>query len=468
MTCMITKPNKKSVLISICFLFFAIALIANVALKKNGLRKTDNQNQWKTVAEGPSKTAQPADNSRLQPNFMHKQCKTNISGDSLNETDEEKMLSAVLSLVAGHQGPHELSKEELISLLVDQEASIRDRRQAAWNLARKATKEMLQTFEQFLSLQNTPAYIKAAIVEGLGYSSNKEARELIIEALGNEDDVVVCGAIRGLSVIGDENSISILTKFLSSADSTRGFGTEAAIGLGNIDHPDAYNALIEAYYSAEKYGNENLKYDIIKGLGRRDIAETEEFFQDILDKNTSDPSLRLAAIEALENSQDDTGLFFLNCLNDENPEVRAEAAWALTFAEDWGPYAMDLQAHLANEDNAEVRKRLYQALANQEEIDIDAAAGLIFKEENLGARLAGYDFLARKIGASDNKILREQFDKKAIPELQRIALSEESLNLKLSSVISLKRAGTELSFSALEKIAERCSDHNVLRATGLY
>jgi len=464
---MLTKANKKFIVFSIGFIFLGAVLAAGLALKKHGPRKAVDQYQVGTVAGLKSGTAQPTDNSRSQLNSPNKYSDVITSGDSLEDIDEEKMLSAVFSLVAGDQVSQELSEDELISILFDQKASLKDRRQAAWTLAKSATKEVLQTLEQFLSLQSTPAYIKAAVVDGLGYSSDPEARELIIEALKNEDEVVVCGAIRGLSVIGDEGTVTILSNFINSTDATEGVAAEAAIGLGNIDHPDAYNALIEAYYSAEKAGNADLKNDIITALGKRDISETEEFFLNILDENKSNPSMRLAAVEALRDAQGDTGLFFLSSLNDEEPEVRAEAAWALTFAEVPGNYGMELQAHLASEDNAEVRKRLYQALGNQEDSDIDAIAGIVFEDADLDARLAGYDFLARNIRSSENEILREQFEKKAIPELKSIALSEESLNLKLSAVISLKRAGTEGSFSALEEIAERSSDPKVLRATGL-
>ena len=464
---MLPKANKKVVVFFICFILFGVALTAGLTLKKHGLRKTDDQYQPKTVAEVKSETLQPVDNSRPQPSIQHKQSEVKTSGDSLKETDKEKMLSAVFDLVAGHQVSDELSEDELVTILSDQEASLKDRRQAAWTLAKNATREVLQTLEQFLALQETPAYIKAAIVEGLGYSSDPHAMELIIEALKNDNEVVVCGAIRGLSAIGDENTIAILSNFISTPDTTRGVATEAAIGLGNIDHPDSYNALIEAYYSAKKAGNADLQYDIITGLGERDISETKEFFQNILDENMSDPSTRLAAVEALKNAQGDTGSLFINSLNDGDPEVRAEAAWALAFAEDPGDVAMELEAHLANEGNAEVRKRLYQALGNQENADIDAIAGIVFEEMDLDARLAGYDFLARNIGSSENEKIREQFEKKAIPELQRIALSEESLHLKLSAVIALKRAGTERSFIALEQIAAKSSDPNVFRATGL-
>jgi HEAT repeat protein len=308
--------------------------------------------------------------------------------------------------------------------------------------------------------------LRAAIAEGLGYSSDPMAKDLIFSALEDENEVVVRGAISGLAAIGDRDSISILSEMLSANDVSDILIAEAAIGLGKIDHPDAYNGLVTAYHEPSVETNTRFKESIIAALGQKHISETGDFFQDILDENNSDLSLKLAAIEALQEAHGDIGSLILPSLNDKNSEIRAETAWTLAYVDDPGNITDALERRLTIEEDAEVRKRLYQALGNQESVYTDTHAEAIMQEPNLETRLAGYDLLASHIRTSENTTLQEKFTKEVIPELQKVALSSERMSNKLSAVMTLKKANTTESYYALEFIASKSSDTKILDAIG--
>lgn len=379
----------------------------------------------------------------------------------------DKVSKAILGKIAGQSDLDGYSEEELLGIFLDSQAALKDRCKAAWHLAKNSNSEILRDLERILLQDDTPAQLKAAIAEGLGYSSDPEAKNIIISALKDKDEIVVRGAIRGLSAKGDTEAVSILSDIVRSGKARKNVITEAAIGLGNIAHPDAYNALMEIYNIAKASGDVELKEDIISALGYRDIAETGRFFEKLMEENASDSSLRIAVIEALQDAKGETGSFFLRSLSDQNSEVRAEAAWALASAEEPGEIGDDLLKLLEKEGDAEVRKRLYQALGNQEEVNIDKIAGYIFDESDLDTRLAGYDLLAKQINNTENAALREQFDHSVINDLREVALSADGLNLRLSAVITLKRVNTQDAVNALEEIAAKSLDAKVVKATGI-
>lgn len=468
--------SKKKYLVYFLFAaFIGAGFVINLLLQKEDSGKSTDEYQQESVSKIGVVPSQSVDSVRFDSNLLLK--KQEFLPPIEDDTDDtekhikEKVTSAIFGVITRQLASDEPSEEELkdmIGVLFDKEASLKDRRQCAWALAKNGDPEVLLELEKILLLQDTPGYLKAAIAEGLGYSSNPDGKKLILSALEDEDDIVVRGATRGLSAIGDRDAISILSNIVFSNEASRSVIAEAAAGLGKIDHPEAYNMLVDAYNDTTISTNTDFKENIIAALGQRDISETSEFFQKIVDENTTNSSLQLATIEAIQEAQGDTSSFLLNNLDDEDSEVRAEAAWALAIADEPPDIAEELMTRLAQEEDTEVRKGLYQALGNQENVDIDAVAEAIFEEHDSDARLAGYDFLAGNIGVLENARLREQFEKTAIPELQEIALSSERLNDRLSAVVTLKRANTAESFNALEEIASKSSDMKVVEATGIY
>jgi len=454
--------------------FICTLIAAGIFLQKKNAHKAVTNDQYEKPVDAIPKTPRPVDmkqsndslnpSSRIQPAESDPQKKTKapLQKDAI----VKKVLSALPGMISGKQPFEGLSNEEILAIVLDKTASLKARRQAAWILAKDGNEIVLKELEKILFQEGWPGSLKATIAEGLGYSSNPLAKELLITALNHEDDEVVCGAIKGLCAIGDKDAVFMIVDMMNSNDASAIVVAEAAAGLGKIDSPDAYIALIDAYKKAEELDGD-FKEDIILALGNRDISETADFFKKILNNTASDPSLRLAAIEAIEDAQGDSGAFLLDYLNDPDSDIRAETAWGLALVDDPGDIAEVLQFQIAAEEEAEVRKRLYQALGNQEIIDIDTVAGFIFKEPDLDARLAGYDLLAQKMVFSETPQVSEQFKQQTIPELKEIALSKKNLNYRLSAVITLKKAGTLAALSALEDIAVKSPDDKIVKATGV-
>lgn len=424
-----------------------------------------------TVSLQPTSPLQSTDTTQQTSQPQARQPKTQKTPEPVEKSGERSaraITSAILRTLGQQPQPDETSEKNLVDstqLLFDKEAPLKERRQAAWALAKNGSNEALAELEKAFLDSDTPIYLKAAIVEALGHSPNPLGKELILTAIEDDNEVVARAAIRGLSAIGDEEAVSTLSDVMLSADVSSSVISEATMGLGNIDSPSAYNVLVDAYYKTTP-GNTDVKEDIIMALGQRDISETGEFLQIIMDENAADPSLRLAVVEAIEDAKGDTSSFLLHNLYDKDSEVRAEAAWALAVADEPGHISEELQKLLLIEEDAEVRKRLYQALDNQENTDIDAAAQIIFEETDSDARLAGYDFLAKNLGASANKNLMKWFEEIAVPELREVALTAEKSSTRLGAVITLKKANTTESYRALEEISAKSTDAKVIKAIG--
>jgi len=382
---------------------------------------------------------------------------------------EELVVKAVFKALnknMRYQDANESDLRAAQSIAMDSSKSLKERRSAAWDLATMGDAEAIEALQELLVNPETPASLKAAILEGLGYSSETQAKELLLAGINDEDQSVARAGIRGLGILGDADSISILSDILYSSDASDSIVQEAATALGGIEKPEARDVLIDAYSDAQIARRETLREDIITSLGQRDISETADFFQQIMDEYPHGDPMRVAVVEAVENAQGDKSAFILNNLNDPDSDVRAAAAWALAVDEE--PPQVDdvLSDMLTAEQNAEVRKRIYQVLENQQTLDIEPLTGIILAEPDPDARLAGYDLLAQQLQNSENAEFAKQFEL-VVPQLCQTALTAKQLNQRLSAVMTLKRAQTGQSDLALEQIAAESSDKRVLKAVGM-
>jgi HEAT repeat protein len=147
--------------------------------------------------------------------------------------------------------------------------------------------------------------LKAAIGEGLGESPNPEAKNLLMSLLNDSDEVAARGAIRGLALRGDGESIMVLTQVLNDAQRPERLRSEAALGLGDIPEPEALATLTRA---ATEIREPELADTVLEGLGRRPFAETEDFFRKYLEAAGLDANSKVAALEGLAATQGDAGL----------------------------------------------------------------------------------------------------------------------------------------------------------------
>jgi len=402
-----------------------------------------------------------------RPDVQTKPEQTKIQNPITQDSSRKKeVASKIMQVLTGQSNASDgISRKQLFDIMSNKESPIKDRRRAAWNLSKTCDEQELQRLKQMLQDQNFPGTLKATIVEALGYSADSGKKEVIVSALEDKDELVVCGAIKGLAVIGDEDSTKILADIPKNSGVSDRIKSEAINGLGRIERPDAYEALIAMYYDSKTNNNSDLQEEIISALGQRDISETGEFFLNVLKDDSADNSLRTAAVEAAGDSKGDKTGFLLNALYDKDSHVRAEAAWGMAMAEEPANVTNELQNILINEQDSEVRKRLYQALNNQETVDIDAVVPVISRESDIDTKIAGYDLLAKNIdNVIENENLMAWIDKTVLPDLKEAALKADKPNTRLSAVITLKKIRTEESFSVLEEIAAQSTDSKVVNA----
>ena len=78
---------------------------------------------------------------------------------------------------------------------------------------------------------------------------------------------------------------------------------------------------------------------------------------------------------------------------------------------------------------------------------------MIEAEEDVAARVAGFNALGRAAGLQPGSAAAAAFDQQIVPELLQIATSENSLNIQMRAVFALRRAQTAAAQDALAVIA---------------
>jgi HEAT repeat protein len=171
--------------------------------------------------------------------------------------------------------------------------------------------------------------------------------------------------------------------------------------------------------------------------------------------------LRVAAIESLAQAKGDPTAFLASFISDSDAEVRASAAWTMSATDATGNAAPQLLAALQGEQDPEVRRRLYQALGNQESFDTSTTLALIQRETDLAARVAGMDLLAASLRSNPTPEVQTYFDQTAAPSLKNTALTGETSHERMAAVIALVRASTPSAMSALQDLAQQATDPRV-------
>jgi len=249
---------------------------------------------------------------------------------------------------------------QLVSQLLNPSLPLKTRRLAARSLAKLGSDSSITALK--IALRDGPAYLKAAIGEGLGESPHHEARALLIDLVNASDETAARGAVRGFALRGDAESADLLANLLFNAQKPESVRTEAALALGEVQQPGALTALTRAVSEIQDAA---ITEQVLEGLARRPFAETQQFFSDYLASPGLTSESKVAALEALGNSTGDVAALVLKYAVDPDQEVRAAAAWALSATEshtDLAPQLLDL---LKAEASPEVRAKLYDALGDR-------------------------------------------------------------------------------------------------------
>lgn len=364
-------------------------------------------------------------------------------------------------------GPRQIPQQQanstnapLISRLLDTSLALKARRQAARELARIGSDEAISALTN--ALAQGPPYLKAAIAEALAESPHPAAKDLVLGVLNGSDETAARGAIRGLGLRGDAASAQVLEQTLFDPDKPESLRTEAALAIGDIRQPSAMDTLTRAINELQ---DDTIAENVLHAVGKRPFTETEGFFRAYLESPSPSPELKAAALESLNSAEGDPSKFLLGYTRDTDPQLRAAAAWALVGADSTQDLAPQLIESIKSEPEAEIRARLYQALANQNTVDTAAVLDLAQKESDPSARLAGLNALAAACRSHPNPELSAYFNQNAVPELTKDALNGGDSQTRLGSVIALRRAGTSEADAALAQIAAQSNDPRVVEAT---
>jgi HEAT repeat protein len=347
---------------------------------------------------------------------------------------------------------------KLIAQLFDGSLPLAARRQAARTLARLGSATAMIALKSALADRSSPAYLKAAVAEGLGNCPSPEARGLLNGLINDPDEITARGAVRGLALTGDADAVNSLGVLLFNQEVPLSVRNEAALALGDVNLPGALDALTRA---VTEITDQNVVENVLDGLGKRPFSETEIFFSSYLASQDTPAESKVAAIEALGNAQGGVSPFLLKYLGDPDADLRGAAAWALTAGGDTNDAGPQLTAALQQEADPKVRAQIYQALEKQSGEDPQAVLPLVQNESNPAAQLAGFTYLAETLGASPSPEVTDFFNQTAVPELENAALTSDSAQNRLAAVIALEQAGTRAASDALQEIAQQSTDSRV-------
>jgi HEAT repeat protein len=352
------------------------------------------------------------------------------------------------------------SVKDLIKALKDASLPMSERKAAIQALAKLGTPEAVAALKE--ALAGGSEELRAAIAEGLGECASPECTAMLLGLLNDPSQAVIQAAIRGLAQLGSPEAVAALTQLLNDSLRSGDLRSEAAAELGSINGPGAMEALAQA---ALTIGDEDILTQVLDAIGGRDFSETQSFFQKYMGSAVSS-DLRVAAIESLWQAKGDPSTFLAGYISDSDAEVRASAAWAMSATDTTGNIGSQLLASLQGEQEADVRRRLYQALGNQESFDITTALALVQREADPSARVAGMDLLASSLHNNPTPKLQTYFDQTAAPALKNTALTGESSHERMAAVIALVRASTPSAMSALQDLSQQATDPRVKQSAG--
>ena len=247
-------------------------------------------------------------------------------------------------------------------------------------------------------------------------------------------------AIVGLSAIGGRRrgcgtGVDFIRPAASGGGSHRG-----SRRLGDFGTPAARDALIEAF---EQFpGNDGSAEQLLKSLGKFPYPTIAETLGEFFSAPDLPAEMRVAAAEALANSSQEAVPFLLALARDDgDANVRAAAAWAVSMHPESNDLGPSLAAMVSSETEADVRRRIYEALLPKQEIPGGTLLPAVLAEQDTAARIAGFNALSRAVAQGPSSATAATFNEQIVPELQRFAASPDAtLNLRLRAIFALRRA----------------------------
>jgi hypothetical protein len=336
--------------------------------------------------------------------------------------------------------------------------SIAERRRLAFKLAEEDPAAAFEALKK-LAEEGADPLMQAALAEALGNSNDPAIRALIDQLAMGDDDTVAGGAVRGIASRDTEEAAALLSSILHDVELHDAVRTEAARGLGQMQNPAAFDQLLRASYGAIDLDDfEPVFQGILEGLGMQDFKNTADYFSRLLEHPEVDTPTRVAALEALADAQGAaTPLLFQYAAHDD-PDVREAASWALGIREDLHEHSEQLIQRIAQESNAEVRGRLYDA-ATIAQVETPQLWNQVLRETDPHAFLAGAALLAGQV--QPHTANANRFDSEAVPTLTRIALESSSTTQQYRAIMALGASPTPGAREALDSIYTTRTDPQI-------
>lgn len=339
--------------------------------------------------------------------------------------------------------------DEIIARFFDERLSLEERIALAKRLARDGSPAALAELHR--AIQAAPPERQALLVQLIGQSGHPAAQAWLLSLLEDKNERLVIAAMRGLSAMGGEEVTARFAKILADNTRAESVRVEAALGLGSIGTAEGRAALTKVF---QQTAPGELAAQILNSLGRFEFPTVAETFTHYLAAPETSGAMRVTAVEALAHSSEEAVAFLLEfAKSDADAEVRASAAWAISnhgAVEDAAPV---LTALAERERAVDVRRRLYEALLPQEEIPAQRLLPLVLAEQDIAARVAGFNVLGSATHQEPASEIAATFDREIVPELQRIATAPNSLNIQMRAVFALRHAQTDAAQAALAIIA---------------
>jgi HEAT repeat protein len=285
----------------------------------------------------------------------------------------------------------------------------------------------------------------------IGRAGNPATVPWLALQVRHDEEIVARAAIRALGLIGGDEATGHVAEVLADDTCPQALRIEAAVTLGNIQTTAAQLALTDAFASMP---SSDVAVEILHGLGRYDFDRVAPVIRGCLAAPADHGELRVAAVEALAKSSPDAVPFLLDVAGaDADPEVRAGAAWAVSTHPTAEHFGSHLTGLAESEPEADVRRRLYEAMISQADTAADRVLPLVLAEQDTAARIAGCNAIGASIRHDRASPAAKDFDEQLVPELACLATRPNTLNLQLRAVFALRRAGTPAAREALGRIA---------------
>jgi HEAT repeat protein len=303
-------------------------------------------------------------------------------------------------------------------------------------------------------LRNGSPQMRGIVAEMLGRGRWPEAVDILAGLFAERDEVVARGAVAGLILLGDDKAVAVLREVLLDDTMSPVLRALIAQRLGEVRSLASLEALQAAL--AINLLPEDVMHGVLDSLGKFPFQRTQALYRQLIVNESVDTETKAAAAESLIDAGKSAPPFLTDtAAKAASSEVRAAAAWTAGAHPDTGKLAPQLSAMLQSENDAEVRRRLYEALMRQEQIPATELLQQALTESDPATRIAAANMLAMALNQSaQNGDLQHNFDTQAVPELVAAALGDGSLNLRYRAVFALVRAQTDAAQSALQTIKQ--------------